>query len=175
MHLQKGVMMAASSKEELQTVTRKEFDKLSALIATVDDATALQKDEDGVSIKDVVAHRAHWIDLFLGWYRDGAAGKTVHFPAEGYKWNDLKRYNANLRAQQVDLGWAAATNMLDRKYAALTEFIDALPEADLYGGPMKGAHNKWTPGRWAEAAGPSHFRSAAKYIRGRLRHVEFTT
>jgi len=30
---------------------------------------------------------------------------------------------------------------------------------------MQGANNDWTTGRWAEAAGPSHYRSAAKFIR----------
>jgi len=48
-------------------------------------------------VKDVISHRAHWIDLFLGWYKGGMAGKTVYFPAKEYKWNDLKRYNAQLR------------------------------------------------------------------------------
>lgn len=90
--------MPATTKAELQAVTAREYDKLTKLIAPIDDATALRKREEETSIKDVIGHRAHWIALFLGWYRDGQTGKTVHFPAEGYKWNDLKRYNADLRA-----------------------------------------------------------------------------
>lgn len=30
---------------------------------------------------------------------------------------------------------------------------------------MTGANNDWAPGRWAVAAGPSHYRSAAKFVR----------
>ncbi len=162
-------MPAAVTKEELLGVAANEFDKLNLLLDRVDVELASVKDDDGTSVKDVVAHRAHWIGLFLGWYHDGLAGKEVHFPAEGYKWNELKRYNADLRAEQADLTWIEACAQLRHAHAELIGFIEARSNADLYGGPMSGANNDWTPGRWAEAAGPSHYRSASKYIRRRLR------
>ncbi len=161
--------MAAKNKVELLEVTQKEFNKLEKLLQTVNAETALLKDDDDTSIKDVIAHRAHWIGLFLGWYTDGLAGKPVFFPAKGYKWNELKRYNAKLRDQQADMGWRDADAALQKSYKRLLQFIEGHSNKQLYGGPMKGANNQWVPGRWAEAAGPSHFRSAAKYIRARLR------
>lgn len=164
-------MPAAVTKEELLEVATEEFEKLSALLERVDDELAVAKDDDDTSVKDIVAHRAHWIALFLGWYHDGLAGREVHFPAEGYKWNDLPRYNADLRARQHDLGWDEACAQLRDAHAELIGFIRAHDDADLYGGPMVGANNHWTPGRWAEAAGPSHYRSASKYVRSRLRAV----
>ncbi|MFL4468451.1 ClbS/DfsB family four-helix bundle protein [Tateyamaria armeniaca] len=157
--------MAATSKSELLDITRKEFGKLEKLMDSIDADMAMRKRDDDTSIKDVIAHRAHWIDLFLGWYADGLAGKTVFFPAEGYKWNDLKRYNADLRNRQSELDWPQAVALLRANCEKLTEFIETRSEAELYSGPMKGANNAWTPGRWAEAAGPSHFRSASKYLR----------
>lgn len=162
-------MPAATTKAGLLAVTGKEFAKLSTLIAPIPDAVAMAVHEDETSIKDVIAHRAHWIDLFLGWYRDGQAGAEVHFPAEGYKWSELKRYNADLRARQAGLGWDDARAMLAERHGDLVALIEALDDAQLYGGPMKGARNAWTTGRWAEAAGPSHYRSAAKAIRKWLR------
>lgn len=161
-------MPAATNKSDLIAVTEKEYAKLTKLLDTVDPDTATEKTND-TSIKDVVGHRAHWIDLFLGWYRDGQAGTQVHFPAEGYKWNELNRYNADLRARQADLGWDDAKALLDRNAKTLLQFIRDHSDDELYSGPMKGANNNWTTGRWAEAAGPSHYRSAAKYIRGILR------
>ncbi|MEX0367945.1 MAG: ClbS/DfsB family four-helix bundle protein [Ruegeria sp.] len=163
--------MAATNKTELLEVSEKEFAKLERLIAAITNEQAMQQDEDATSIKDVVAHRAHWIDLFLGWYSDGQAGKPVYFPAKGYKWNDLKRYNSELRLQQKDMGWDAAVSALQDRNAKLMQFIQSHSNSDLYDGPMQGANNNWTTGRWAEAAGPSHFRSAAKYIRARLRSM----
>ena len=164
--------MAATSKAELLVISQREFAKLAELIEAVDAEVALQKDADDTSIKDVIAHRAHWIDLFLGWHADGLAGKAVHFPAEGYKWNDLKRYNADLRAKQSSLDWSDALDMLHDRFDALLSFIESRSDEQLYGGPMKGAKNNWTPGRWAEAAGPSHLRSAAKYVRTCLRDAK---
>ena len=161
--------MPAESKDELLAVTAKEYDKLRRLIDDLDETVAMPTDEDDTSVKDVVGHRAHWIGLFLGWYHDGQQGVEVHFPAEGYKWNELKRYNAELRAAQSELSWDDVRSDLADAHDRLVAFIDARSNNELYGGPMKGANNDWTTGRWAEAAGPSHYRSAAKYVRSRLR------
>lgn len=163
--------MPASTKTELDAVTRKEFAKLEQALASVPEDVALLKDEDDTSIKDIVAHRAHWIELFMGWYADGQAGKPVCFPAKGYKWNDLKRYNSDLRDRQKDLSWDRAKRQLATRHEELLSFIQGKSDRELYGGPMAGAKNNWAPGRWAEAAGPSHYRSATKYIRARLRSL----
>lgn len=163
--------MAASQKKDLLDIAAKEYGTLAALLEEVDEALAYEKDAEDTSIKDVVGHRAQWIALFLGWYADGQAGKEVFFPAKGYKWNELKRYNADLRASQSGLDWPAACALLAENHARLTGFIEGLSQDALYGGPMKGAKNAWTTGRWAEAAGPSHYRSASKYIRKRLKEL----
>lgn len=161
--------MAAKSKAELLAVTLKDYDKLESLISDLPDHQALVKDVDGASIKDIIGHRAHWISLFLGWYADGLAGKRVEFPAPGYKWNELKAYNSELRRSQSGLSWEQVRQLLSDNHARLTGFISSHSDEDLYAAPMKGANNNWVPGRWAEAAGPSHYRSAAKYIRQTLK------
>jgi len=163
--------MAAQNKTELRAISEQEFAKLAKLVDGLDPDVAQEKRADDTSIKDVIGHRAHWIDLFLGWYADGQAGKTVYFPAEGYKWSDLKRYNADLRTRQANLDWPGAVALLQANHARLIAFIDDHSDADLYDGPMKGAKNAWTTGRWAEAAGPSHYRSASKYIRAVKRNL----
>lgn len=164
--------MAATNKSELLEITQKEYDKLEKLLSSIDRDSACNKDEDQTSIKDVVTHRAHWIGLFFGWYEDGLIGKEVYFPAQGYKWNELKQYNAQLRQQHADIDWQDALAKLQDSFEQLVDFINTHNNNELYGGPMKGANNDWTPGRWAEAAGASHFRSASKYIRSRLRDLK---
>lgn len=163
--------MPAKSKAELLAITEQEFAKLHEVIDSIAEETALAKDNQDTSIKDVIAHRAHWIDLFLGWYADGRAGKIVYFPAEGYKWNELKRYNADLRSRQTGLSWDEARRLLADRHRALFSFLQQHTDAELYGEPMAGAKNDWVTGRWAEAAGPSHYRSATKYIRSRLKEI----
>ena len=100
---------------------------------------------------------------------DGMAGKTVYFPAKGYKWNDQERYNSDLRPQKAHLDWDASRNLLQDRHDRFVHFLTEKTDVNLCAGPMRGANKKWTPGRWAEAAGPSHYRSAAKFIRSVLR------
>jgi len=161
--------MAAQNKDELLAITAKEFTKLNTLINDISDKEANLKRDENTSLKDIVAHRAHWIALFLGWYKEGQAGKEVFFPAKGYKWNQLKEYNKALRTKQAKLSWIDAKKQLRSNHKKLVKFIDSHSNKELYGGPMKGAKNDWTTGRWAEAAGPSHYRSASKYLRQCLR------
>ncbi|MDW3223866.1 MAG: ClbS/DfsB family four-helix bundle protein [Paracoccaceae bacterium] len=161
--------MACTDKQDLLDLSQKEYGKLNTLISPLSAAQASMSLEHN-SIKDTIGHRAHWIKLFLGWYADGMAGKKVYFPAKGYKWNDLKRYNADLRRRQADMDWLAACSLLQQRHEQLIAFVTQETDETLYGGTMRGANNKWTPGRWAEAAGPSHYRSAAKFIRSVLRN-----
>ncbi|MHA7774050.1 ClbS/DfsB family four-helix bundle protein [Roseibium sp. M-1] len=161
--------MAAKNKQELLAITAKEYGKLQSLLDELPAMLRLEKDADGISPKDIIGHRAHWIDLFLGWYRDGQAGREVYLPAKGYKWNETARYNAELRQKQAGLSWRSARSLFESNHADLVALMESLSEEDLYGGPMKGSNNAWTTGRWAEAAGPSHCRSAAKYLRQRMR------
>jgi len=161
--------MPAKTKKELLALTAKEFEKLQKVLDDMPAILRLEKDADDTSPKDIIGHRAHWIQLFLGWYHDGKAGRDVFFPAKGYKWNELKRYNAELRQKQADLSWQSAGSLLETSHAELLALLESLADEDLYGGPMKGANNDWTTGRWAEAAGPSHYRSAIKYLRQRIR------
>ncbi|MEO0903339.1 MAG: ClbS/DfsB family four-helix bundle protein, partial [Pseudomonadota bacterium] len=104
-------MTAATCRADLRAVTIKEYGKLAQLIAPLSKTQATATHDES-TIKDVIGHRAHWITLFLGWYADGQAGKRVFFPAEGYKWNDLKRYNADLRERQAQFGWNDVRAML---------------------------------------------------------------
>ena len=69
--------MAATSKADLIALTEKEFEKLWKNLEDVDDALAkTPHPDDGVTIKDTVLHRVHWINLFFKWRKDGDAGKA---------------------------------------------------------------------------------------------------
>ncbi len=162
--------MAAINRDELRAVTEKEFAKLTKLLDDLDDDTANAPSADGdVSIKQVIGHRVHWMDLFFGWYEDGKAGKEVHIPAPGYKWNQLKPYNANIYEQTASRPWADVRAELDDRYKAFIAFLDSHDDEELYAGRPHAWTGKWTLGRWAESSGPSHYRSAAKYVRQILR------
>ena len=158
--------MAATTKDDLIALTEKEFEKLQKTLEDVDEALATTPHpDDDITIKDTVLHRVHWINLFFKWHKDGAAGKEVVTPATGYKWNALKEYNAKIREETRDVAWTSAKDKLKRAHKKLVKLLSDLDEKTLYGKSPYSWTNKWTLGRWAESSGPSHYRSAAKYIR----------
>ncbi|MEM7488983.1 MAG: ClbS/DfsB family four-helix bundle protein [Pseudomonadota bacterium] len=161
-------MPAATNKADLIAACETEFAKLSALVDRVPGDLAMAPDEDGLTIRDVLGHRAHWIDLYLGWRTAAASGRPVHLPAEGWKWSELVAYNAQVRAGQAGMTWAETVAMLRDRHRMLIAYLAEQDDAALYGAPMEG-HAKWTPGRFAEASGASHYRSAAKLLRARLK------
>ena len=158
--------MAAKHKQELIDVSEKEFTKLQKLLADIDEELALTPHpEDGITIKDTIAHRVHWNGLFFGWYENGVAGKPVHVPAEGYGWGQLKAYNAKVREETAGVTWAEAKRALLDGHERLVKFVDDHDERDLYGPKQYDWQGKYPMGRWVESTGPSHYRSAVKYIR----------
>ncbi len=158
--------MPAQNKQDLIAAAEAEYRKLLKALDGVDAEMAVSPHpDDGITIKDTILHRVHWIDLFLGWYRDGVAGKPVHTPAPGYKWNQLKAYNAKVREETRSVPWPEARSRLETAHGDLLELIRSLDDIELYGPKKYDWTNTWTLGRWAEASGPSHYRSAAKYIR----------
>ncbi|AHM04049.1 hypothetical protein roselon_01672 [Roseibacterium elongatum DSM 19469] len=161
-------MPAATTKTGLIAITEKEWAKLTRLIEALPETDASRPDAEGTTIKDVLAHRAHWIGLFFQWLEEGAGGGPVEMPDHGVKWNQLKPYNAALRETYAGLSWDEARAWLSAQHRRLLDWITAASDDTLYGGPMPGGTG-WTTGRYAEASGPSHYRSAAKFIRASLR------
>ena len=164
--------MAAENKDDLQALMQKDHARLMKTLDTVDDALAVTPmPEDGITIKDTIDHRTHWIGLFFKWYADGKAGREVHLPAPGYKWNQLKEYNAKVRAASQGKSWQAVLADFADAHDRLSAFIAAADNSELYTEKPYAWTGKWTLGRYAEASGPSHYRSANTYIRKLIRTV----
>jgi len=157
-------MPAAVSKAEFLAVFDRERAKLERLLESVDE-TRSRLSDDGVSIKAVIGHRIHWMDLFWSWYDAGVKGAPVQTPAPGFKWNQLKAYNAPIYAAAETEPWSTLASRFSQTADRFRTRFDALSEEDAYGPSAYAWTNDWTVGRWAESAAPSHFRSAAKVVR----------
>lgn len=165
-------MPAATNKADLLASFDAEYAKLTRTLDGIDAARAMaHTKDDETTIKGIIAHRIHWIGLFFGWYEKGCAGETVEIPAPGYKWNQLKPYNAVLYASGNDRDWADLRSEFDREVSRLRAFLAARDDAELYAVGRYDWTGKWGVGRWAESAGPAHFRSANAYIRKALRET----
>lgn len=163
-------MPAATNKTDLLTSFDKELAKLTKTLDALDEMTAgLHAADDETTIKGILAHRIHWVDLFFGWYEDGKAGRDVEVPAPGVKWNQLKAYNAPFYAAGNARSLTDLREEFDAQFVRLRSFLEGQDDAELYTVGRYGWTGKWGVGRWAESAGPAHFRSANTYIRKVLR------
>lgn len=165
-------MPAATNKTDLLAVFDKDLAKLRKTLEAVDETSScFSTPNDDTTIKGVIAHRTHWMGMFHGWYEDGIAKREVHVPAKGYKWNQLKEYNAPLYARGNETPWLDLLSDFDHACNKLRVFIESQDNALLYTSGAVSWTGKWTLGRFAEASGPSHFRSANTYIRKALRNA----
>jgi hypothetical protein len=163
-------MPAAMNKTDLLAVFDKDLAKLRKTLGGLDEQTAsLSAPGDSVTLKGILAHRTHWMGLFHQWYEDGLAGRRVHVPAKGYKWNQLKTYNAPLYAKGEETALPDLLSDFESACNRLRAFIETRDDTELYTAGRYAWTGKWTVGRFAEATGPSHFRSANTYIRKALR------
>ena len=123
---------------------------------------------DGKSAEELKQELARIMKMLA---EDGMGEKLIakEMPHREQLHPDLKAFNAQLRKAQARLGWSEVRDMLSINHGRLVAFIEGSDEARLYGGPMPGGGSKWPTGRWAEAAGASHYRSAGKWIRACLR------
>jgi hypothetical protein len=159
-------MPAATNRDDLITATELEFAKLDKLLSSINEEQALYLEPaDQQSIKDTIAHRAHWLSLFFVWYEGGLAEEDVQTPAPGYKWNQLKAYNAGVIDASRKQSWKQVLSDFRVGHDKLLNFIKAGDDDLLYTPKLYPWMNNWTLGRWAEASGASHYRSAAKYVR----------
>lgn len=161
-------MPAASNRAELVSVTKREFAKLSRLLDTVDEIRAQRPCPTGETICEIVAQRAHWIALFFTWVEDGRAGRPVQTPAPGYAWSDLMAFRSALRQEQANLGWVGVRERLLEQQRRLMAFFEAESDDSLYTPGLYPWMKDWTLGRWAEAAGASHYSSATRFVRACL-------
>lgn len=162
--------MPAKNRDDLIAVTQKEWEKLSILLQGIGEEEAMWRDPaEQCSIRDIITHRTHWLNLLFDWYTRGKAGETVETPAPGYKWNQLKAYNAMIRADHQTISWQQACGDLEQAHADFRVFLQSHDEETLYTPKLYAWMRNWTLGRWAEAQGPSHYRSACKVIKAMLK------
>ena len=153
-------MPAATNKTDLLALFDKDLAKLHKTLDGIGEAQAcLATPDDDTTIKGVIVHRTHWMGMFHGWYEDGVPGREVHVPAKGYKWNQLKAYNASLYAKGNKTPWVKLLSDIEAACHRLRLFIETQEDSALY---SSGAH-PWT-GKWTLGGSP---RLPVHHISGR--------
>ena len=158
-------MARATSKPQLLDEIARERRKLDVLLASIPADRKLEEVADGLSIKDLLAHRTEWGRMLLHWHDQARAGTHPAVPSAEFKWNQLPALNAQIQRRFADAPLerleADFVEVHDRLYAV----VEAMTEDELFGTDYYPFTGSTTLAAYVTSASAAHYRSAAKLIR----------
>ncbi|MDO9591236.1 MAG: ClbS/DfsB family four-helix bundle protein [Microcella sp.] len=157
-------MSRFTTKQALLDDILRERSKLEKLLASIPDYAKLDPVIDGLSVKDLLAHRTEWGRMMLSWYREAVGGGTPSVPSARHKWNQLATLNAEIveRFADTSLGEIERefVRVHDELFATVTSMTDdELFEARHY--PFTGTSDL---AAYVNSATAAHYRSARTHI-----------
>lgn len=145
-------MKTYADTAELTAAIHTALDKYLAEFADIAEADKHDRAiPEGKTPSEHLAYQLGWTNLLLQWEQDEQAGKTVHTPAEGYKWNDLGGLYRQFYRQYGGLTLQEAQNRLREQTALICRWLDKLTEAELFEpNQRKWANNaaQWPVWKW---------------------------
>ncbi|MHC5004776.1 MAG: ClbS/DfsB family four-helix bundle protein [Planctomycetota bacterium] len=163
--------MKYASKQALIDRIESEHERFVDLAATI--PVARYREEgvwgEGWTVKDLFAHLAEWEQMFLHWYREGAAGRTPSLPAEGYSWKQLPALNREIWKRHRRSSWKRVHEAFERSYLEILALAKGLDEEAL----LRPGHFAWTGKHpLVTYLGPntaSHYSAATRILKRWLR------
>jgi hypothetical protein len=153
------------SKDELVIDIAKERVRLDELLAEIPAERKTEEVVDGLSVKDLLAHRTEWSRMMIRWYTKARAGGTPAVPTEQFKWNQLKELNANIQVRFADV----PLDEIEQNFGAVQDDLDALvagmTEEELFTKKYYAFTGSSDLATYVNSATASHYRSAARLIR----------
>lgn len=89
-------MARPKTKDELISLSNKNFDKLTAFIDEMRQNAQFPVATLNRNIRDVLTHLYQWHLMMLGWYRASAKGEIPEMPAKGYTWKTTPELNKKI-------------------------------------------------------------------------------
>jgi hypothetical protein len=105
------------------------------LIQTLDSLKPEQFDRPGVvgnwSVKDVLAHLAHWEESMIYWVQASRKGKNVNGPEEGLNWDQISKFNAHIFAAHQDESLPEVMKYFHAAHAGFMKMAEGLSDDEL--------------------------------------------
>lgn len=158
-------MSRFKTKDALLADINKERAALEGLLATIPAEAKTEPVVDGLSVKDLLAHRAEWGRMMIDWYEAAKAGKAVAVPSERYKWSQLKALNAEIHHRFADMPLARIETMFAETHDRLGERVAAMSDAELFTKHHYAFTGTSDLATYVNSATAAHYRSARKLIK----------
>ncbi|WP_109079349.1 ClbS/DfsB family four-helix bundle protein [Aggregatibacter kilianii] len=130
--------------EAIQTSLQKYLLEFEDIDESMKDQRLIAEDK---TPSEHLSYQLGWVNSLLGWERDEQVGKTVHTPAEGYKWNHLGELYQHFYHVYSKYSLAEQQRLLKQSVAKLYTWIDTLSETELF----QPEQRRWatTSAKWA--------------------------
>lgn len=157
-------MSKFTSKYEFLAEIEKERSKLNELLAAIPDDEKTVEVIDGLTVKDLIAHRTEWGRMMIRWYEEAKAGGQPAVPTETYKWNQLKELNADIYRRFADTPLDEVESEFARVHDHLYDMIEDMGEKELFEKKRHAFTGSSDLVTYLNSATASHYRSARRHI-----------
>lgn len=157
-------MSKFTSKQQFLDEVVKERSKLEELLAQIPEEDKLVEVTDGMSVKDLLAHRTEWGRMMIRWLHEAREGKTPAVPTEKYKWNQLKDLNAEIYERFEATPLDRIEDEFESVHDRLYELAASTNEDELFSKKYYTFTGSSDLVTYMNSATASHYRSARRHI-----------
>ncbi|MBT8137523.1 MAG: ClbS/DfsB family four-helix bundle protein [Gammaproteobacteria bacterium] len=158
-------MPIPKSRKDLVDYLQSTYEKLHAeLEATGSRAGSLHCVDDW-SIKDLLAVRVWWTEHVIDWVEAGQRGERPVTPADGYRWKETPRLNADIVKKCRRESYKSLRQRLEQGYRRALQVIDGLDEGELLDVGVFEWAGGYPVSRWISINTARQYTTARTFIR----------
>ena len=125
---------------------------------------------DDWSIKDLLAVRVWWTESVVAWITAGRRGEVPITPAEGYRWKETPRLNADIVRQAKRQSYRSIRSRLERGYEQVLRTIDELDDRELLDVGIFAWAGSYPVARWLSINTTRQYTTARTYVRRAMKN-----
>ena len=163
-------MPIPKTRRELTDYIEKTYAKLRAELDEAGPRIGRLNCVDDWSVKDLLAVRAWWTHSVVDWVEAGRRGERPVTPAEGYRWKQTPRLNADVIKKCRREPYRSVRRRLDEGYARVLPAIAALTDRELLNVGVFSWAGSYPVARWISLNTARQYTTARTFIRRALQH-----
>ena len=162
-------MPIPKTRAELTNSVHSTFEKLRVELDAAGSRVGNIPCVDDWRVKDLLAVRAWWTENVIDWVQAGQQGECPITPAEGYRWRETPRLNADVVKKCRRESYRSIRGRLERAFERVMPTIDSLDDHELLEVGVFPWAGKYPISRWISINTARQYTTARTLIRRALR------
>ncbi len=162
-------MPIPKTRQELLDLVQTNFEKLRKELETAGPKVGSLHCVDDWSIKDLLAVRVWWTEKVIDWVEAGMRGENPVTPADGYRWKETPRLNADIVRRSRRESYRSIRVRLQQGYERVIPTIDSLSDHQLLDVGVFQWAGSYPVSRWLSLNTSRQYETARTLVRRALR------